>query len=83
MNAKKLLHHLDACGVPMVITIYPGYTFSSDTKMIIGEPLEPKSDYLSFMHTHVCQSIMNGLGQPDTIVYTKYGEFIYYLWKIE
>lgn len=83
MNAKKLLHHLDACGVPMVITIYPGNCFLEDAELTIGCPLEPQSDYLTFMNTHVCQSILNGLGQPDTIIHSKNGEFIYLLWKIE
>lgn len=83
MNAKKMLNRLDACGVPMIITIYPGECLMPDVNMLIGKPLEPKSDYLTFLHNHVCQNIIAGLGQPDTIIHTNNSEFIYYLWKIE
>lgn len=83
MNAKKMLNRLDACGVPMIINIYSGDSFMPDVNMTIGKPLEPKSEYLTFMHEHVCQNIIAGLGQPDTVIHTKNGEFIYYLWKIE
>lgn len=83
MKAHYMLLRLNASGVPLNITIYPGNCFLEDAELIIGKPLEPTSDYLVFLHTHVCQSILRSLGQPDTIVHRDNGEFIYYLWKIE
>lgn len=83
MDAKIMLRKLSTCGVPMMIDIYYGGNFLPDATMVIGKPVEPYSDYLTFMHEHVSQVIMKRLGQPDTIVYTKNNEFIYYLWKIE
>lgn len=83
MNAKRMLNRLSNCGVPLEINIYPGYYFMTELDVIIGEPLEPDSDYFTYLNTHVCMSILNSLGEPLTTVHRNKGEFIYYLWKIE
>lgn len=83
MNARKILDSLYTCGVPVMVTIYPGYTFTTNAEMIVGKPLEPQSSYLTFFQDHLCQRLVKNLGNPDSIVYQKDNEFIYFLWKIE
>lgn len=83
MNAARIIEHLDSAGVPVIITTYPGYVLKQDATAVDGVPLEDNANYLTFMHAHVCQDLINGLGNPETIVHTQEDVIIYYLWKIE
>lgn len=83
MKAMKILNALDAARAINNFSIFPGYVFDEPGDRIKGIPIDKNADYMVLNSNFVSQSILNNMGQPETICDDLSDDITYYLWKIE
>ena len=83
MKAKKILEALQAASAINHFSIFPGYLFTEPGDKIKGKPIEKNADYMVLDSDFLSQSVINNMGQSETICDDLNEGFTYYLWKIE